>query len=253
MDARITMSADHFSTQSASYAQFRPTYPEAWFEWLMTCVTGRKLAWDCACGSGQATLALAPRFEKVIATDLSAQQITHAPAVPNVDWRVAQAEISGLPDGSMDLVTVAQALHWFDLSRFWPEVQRVLRPGGVVAVWSYGVLRLPNEELQAMCDDFYENVVGEFWPPERRIVEAGYGALEFPFEEITAPAFDMQSQWSLDALLGYFSSWSATARYVQAHAESPIPSLREKLLPLWAAEGLTTIRWPLSVRVGRGL
>ena len=244
------MASDHFSTQSAAYAQFRPRYPAALFDWLAALVDGRQAAWDCACGSGQATDELAARFAHVTGTDLSAAQLAHAPSLPNVTWRVAQAEDSGLEAGSVDLITVAQALHWFDLPRFWTEARRVLRRGGVLAVWSYGVFQVDEPRIEAVCAHFYEHVVGGFWPPERRIVEAGYASLQFPFQEIAAPEFEMQVEWSLDELLGYVSSWSATTRCTQHHGCSPIPELRQQLAPLWRQERIG-VRWPLSIRAGR--
>ena len=246
------MASDHFSTQSAAYARHRPRYPADWFDWLAEQVPHRGHAWDCACGSGQATADLALRFERVTATDASAEQIRHAPTVSNVEWRVAHAEESGLPDGCADLVTVAQALHWFDLPRFWEEARRVLRPGAVVAAWSYATFSLPSAALQEVCDDFYTNIVGDFWPPERLIVEAGYGTLVFPFEEMTPPPCEMVQCWSLEELLGYLSSWSATARCTQARGGSPIPDLRDRLAPHWPrGEERLCVRWPLSMRVGR--
>jgi SAM-dependent methyltransferase len=245
------MASDHFTTQSAQYAQYRPTYPAAIFDWLGDQVKTRDTAWDCACGNGQATRDIAARFQCVIATDLSAAQIAHAPALPNVEWRVAHAEDSGIESASVDLITVAQALHWFDLPRFWQEVRRVLRPGGVIAVWSYGVFVIEPPNISAICQHFYEEVVGPYWPPERRIVEAGYGALEFPFDEIIAPPFEMQVEWSLDALLGYLGSWSATARYTQDRGASPIPELRERLAVHWPPTQSLAIHWPISMRVGR--
>jgi SAM-dependent methyltransferase len=194
---------------------------------------------------------MAARFQRVIATDLSAAQIAHAPPLPNVEWRVAHAEDSGIGAASVSLITVAQALHWFDLPRFWQEARRVLMPRGVVAVWSYGVFVIDPPEIAAICQHFYEDIVGPFWPPERRIVEAGYGALDFPFDEIPAPSFQMQAEWSLDALLGYLCSWSATSRHIAQLGTSPIPDLRERLSPHWPSPGDLTIRWPLSIRVGR--
>ena len=245
------MAGDHFSRQSAEYARFRPAYPEAFFDWLTAQTQKQESAWDCACGNGQATTALAKRFKQVTGTDLSASQLAHAPTLPNVRWRAAPAEESGLDAASFDLVTVAQALHWFDLPRFWAEVRRVLKPGGVIAVWSYGVFTADDPRVQAACDHYYTEVVGGYWPPERRIVEAGYGSLEFPFEEITAPPFQMQVEWTLDDLLGYLSSWSATVRYEAARGASPLPQLREDLSAVWTKEALA-IRWPLSMRIGRG-
>lgn len=161
--------------------------------------------------------------------------------MPNVEWRVAAAEEGGLETASVDLITVAQALHWFDLPRFWAEARRVIKPGGVLAVWSYGVFSLGNSEVEKVCHHFYENVVGDFWPPERRMVEAGYGQLKFPFREITAPPFEMKVEWSLEELLGYLSSWSATVRYTQARGASPIPELENKLRPLWSAPQISVL------------
>ncbi|MFT3866992.1 MAG: class I SAM-dependent methyltransferase [Nibricoccus sp.] len=244
------MSSDHFSTQSAEYAKYRPTYPVELFDWLANCCAERNLAWDCACGSGQATLGLAARFKAVIATDLSRAQLDHAPAACNIEWKVAHAEASGLETGSVDLITVAQALHWFDLVRFWPEVKRTLKPRGVVAIWCYGVLEVDNPQLHAICDHFYRVTVGDFWPPERRIVEAGYKSIDFPFQEIPAPTFHLHVDWSIEQLLGYFASWSATTRYRQARGSDPLPELRSMLAPHFAGETIR-VRWPLSLRVGR--
>ncbi len=245
------MASDHFSTQSTQYAAYRPVYPPCWFDWLAEQVHQRHTAWDCACGSGQATQDLARKFRHVIATDLSAAQLSHAPSLPNVEWRTAHAEESGLESESVDLLTVAQALHWFDLPRFWQEARRVLRPGGVIAVWSYGVFQLDHPEIANVCYDFYQNIVGPFWPPERRIIEAGYGSLEFPFLEIPAPIIEMQATWTLDALLGYLRSWSATTRYISTVQEDPLIPLKERLLAVWPPAPALNVRWPLSIRVGR--
>lgn len=244
------MTEDHFSVQASQYARFRPTYPPTLFDWLALQTLEKCSAWDCACGSGQATSELAARFERVTATDISEAQLSHSPSLPNVAWRMAAAEASGLDAASFDLITVAQALHWFDLPRFWSEAQRVLKPSGVLAVWSYGVFKLGHPAVEKVCQNFYDKVVGDFWPPERRIVEAGYGALTFPFREIAAPVFEIKREWSLDELLGYMSSWSATVRYTQAHRTSPIPDLARKLQLLLSTNRIS-VRWPLSFRVGR--
>jgi len=244
------MPSDHFSTQSSQYALFRPTYPAALFDFLANQVTGKEAAWDCACGSGQATVELASRFRQVVGTDLSEAQLSHATDLPNVRWSMVHAEESGLESASMDLITVAQAVHWFDLPRFWEEARRVLKPGGILALWCYEVFTIPHPEIQSACDYFYNEVLGEFWPPERRIVEAGYSTFDFPFEELETPQFDMSVEWTLEQLLGYLSSWSATARYLKANGRSPIPELEEILRPLWSEERLK-VRWPLSMRVGR--
>ncbi|MDD5472004.1 MAG: class I SAM-dependent methyltransferase [Sideroxydans sp.] len=176
--------ADHFTAVASQYAAFRPDYPAELFDWLTSLVPQRLQAWDCGAGSGQATVQLASRFEQVLATDISSAQLAAAPAMPNVTARVAPAEDCGLPDYSLDLVTVAQAMHWFDLDTFYAEVRRVLRPRGVIAVWGYNRLSLPQPEVQRRLDDFYEGSIGPYWPAERIHVENSYRDLSFPFTRI---------------------------------------------------------------------
>ena len=196
------MSSDHFTPVASQYATFRPSYPEELFAWLSRIAPRRELAWDCGAGSGQATLALARYFEKVLGTDISAAQLDSAPALANVEYRVAPAEASGLPDHVADIITVAQALHWFDLPKFYAEVRRVLRPNGVIAVWGYNRLRLNQPEIQQILDHFYDETIGAYWPPERVHVENNYRGLPFPFTRITAPPFSLHKDWSRSHLLG---------------------------------------------------
>ena len=204
---------DHFSSRAADYARYRPDYPDALFDFLASLAPARRRAWDCATGSGQAAAALAARFEQVVGTDASALQIAAAVRKPGVLYRVALADASGLPNGSVDLVTVAQALHWLDRDRFWPEADRVLAAGGVIAVWCYDFLRV-TPEVDAVVRRLSSEVVGPYWPPERALVDRGYGELEFPFEELPAPAFSMAKPWRFPDLLGYLRTWSASRRFV---------------------------------------
>lgn len=244
---------DHFSSVSESYASFRPTYPPALFYWLATLPARRALAWDCACGNGQATAELSKHFTRVVGTDASAAQIQSATReMGNIEWRVAPAEVCGLADAAVDLVTVAQALHWFDLPKFYRESKRVLNQGGIIAVWCYGINKVQDDQVNAVVQDFYSNVVGPYWPAERTIVEAGYQTLDFPFAELPVPSFSMETRWDLHQLLGYFRTWSATTRYIAAKAVDPVVELAANLAPAWGpptSEKLIT--WPLSIRVGR--
>jgi SAM-dependent methyltransferase len=243
------MRAEYFSAGSLDYKKFRPRYPAEWFDWIAARCDGRSLAWDCACGSGQATGDLAQRFEKVIATDASAAQLRNAPLLPKVEWRLASGEASGLEAGSVDLVTVAQALHWFDLVRFWVECRRVSKPGAIIAVWGYGTAGLQHEVANRIFQDYYHGLLGEFWPKERRMVEEGYKGIDFPFQEIQVPPFEMRQFWDADHIAGYCASWSATDRYRKAKGCDPIPELREKL-DRELGEDLVEIRWPFFARVG---
>jgi ubiquinone/menaquinone biosynthesis C-methylase UbiE len=243
---------DHFSAVARRYADFRPQYPGELFDYLVTIAPARSLAWDCAAGSGQATVDLAQRFERVIATDASAEQIGSAKPQRNVEYRVATAEQSGLPDGCADLITVAQALHWFDLERFYAEARRVLKPDGVLAAWAYGINDVEGEAVNEIVQDFYSNIVGPYWPPERKLVEDGYRTIPFPFNEIAPPAFRMEAKWTVEQLLGYFSTWSATNRYIKATGRNPLEPLSEALSRAWGDVTVArSIAWPLSLRVGR--
>ena len=241
---------DHFSAASERYAAFRPDYPAELYAWLAGLCTERALAWDCATGSGQAALGLAQHFRRVVATDASAEQIRHAVPHAGIDYRVAPAEASGLADASVDLVTVAQAAHWFDLPRFHAEVKRVLKPGGVLVLWGYGRMVLPGA-LDAPFQRFYTETVGPYWPPERALIDDGYKSLSFPFDELAAPPFAIHVEWTLPRLVDYLSTWSAVKRYQTACGHDPLPGLQAELAPLWGEPEPLRLSWPLFLRVGR--
>ena len=244
--------SDHFGKVAGAYADFRPHYPSELFEWLSSQCAGDDLAWDCGCGSGQASVALAQHFAHVRATDPSREQILHAQLCAGVEYDIAAADNSGLPERSVDLITVAQALHWFELTSFYEEVRRVGKPGAVIAAWTYGVQHLDDEAVNALVQHFYADTIGPYWPPERHHVETGYRELEFPFTRIEAPPFKLQQQWTLPQLLGYFRSWSATARYKAANGNDPVDALQAELLPLWGDPDRThAVHWPLSLLAGR--
>lgn len=243
---------DHFAPVAGAYAAHRPRYDEALFDWLAGLAPRRTLAWDCGAGSGQATHPLAERFDRVIGTDASAGQLSSAPAHARIEWRVAPAERSGLPAASADLVTVAQALHWFDVPAFYAEVDRVLVPRGVLAVWTYNRHQTDDPAVDQVVDRFYADTIGPYWPPERRMVEAGYRTLPFPYPELPAPPFRMEARWSLADLLGYIGSWSAVARYRVARGTDPLAPLARELESLWGDPAATRrVRWDLTVRAGR--
>jgi ubiquinone/menaquinone biosynthesis C-methylase UbiE len=242
---------DHFSNVANRYAEFRPQYPGALFDYLATLPPPGSTVWDCACGNGQASADLATRFTRVVATDASADQVASAKPHPKIEFRVAAAEASGLPNASIGLITVAQAAHWFDFDRFYAEVRRVLQPGGVLAIWAYGINEVEGESVNELVREFYAKTVGPYWPPERRLVEEGYRTIPFPFTEITPPVFRMETRWTLEQLLGYFSTWSATSRYVKATGRNPIEPLREALSKVWGEVDVPRlVLWPMSLRIG---
>jgi SAM-dependent methyltransferase len=242
---------DHFSAGSADYAAYRPTYPRALVDFLAEASPRTELALDCGCGSGQLSALLAERFARVVAADASAQQIENAERRANVEYRVAPAEASGLPDASADLVTAAQAAHWFDLPAFYAEARRVARRRGIVALVSYGVIAM-DEPVHAVVRHFYRDVVGPYWPPERRHVEEGYRAFDFPFAEFPAPPLAIEIAWTRDELAGYADTWSAVRQAEKALGREPVERFRQELAQAWGEPQMRrTVRFPLSLRVGR--
>jgi SAM-dependent methyltransferase len=245
------MTSDHFTPVAESYKAFRPSYPEEMFAWLAGLAPGRDLAWDCGAGSGQATVPLAAHFTHVLGTDISAAQLASAPSHANVEYRVTPDEASGLADHSVDLITVAQALHWFDLPKFYSEAKRVLKPHGIIAVWGYNRLQIDDAGLQIVLDRFYTETIGSYWPPERVHVESAYRDLPFPFTRIDAPPFALRKEWSREHVVGYLRSWSAVARLQAANGFDPVSELAEEMGAYWQEGKMHQIEWPLFVHVGR--
>ena len=240
---------DHFSGHAADYARYRPRYAPGMFAWLSEQAPNRHHAWDAGTGNGQVAVALAEHFETVVATDASAEQIAVAVPHPRVSYAVAPAEDSKVTGA--DLVTVGQALHWFDLDRFWPEVRRALVPGGLVAVWTYAFMHV-TPDIDAVLGTFYADVVGPWWPPERAMVERGYAGLDFPFEPVAAPSFAMEATRDLPSLVGYVGTWSATRRFIAGTVRDPLETLVSMLSPAWGDPSVERrVSWPLSFRAGR--
>jgi len=229
---------------------FRPVYPASLFEWLASISPDRNLAWDCATGNGQAARELARHFSKVIGTDASAAQIREATGPANAVFRTEPAEFSSLESGSVDLATVAQAYHWLDHPPFVREVARVVRPGGVLAIWAYQ-LALVSEPVDEVVLRLYDNPLGPYWPAERRLVESGYRDLEFPWAELDVPRFHMEMRWTFDAFIGYLRTWSACSRCLAATGIDAASVIEPELRAAWGDPGERVVRWPLSLRVFR--
>lgn len=251
MDPGLNAFKDHFSDVATAYAAHRPIYPPSLADFLAGLAPRRTLAWDAGCGSGQLSALLAERFEQVMATDASASQIAQARPHPRITYRCAAAEASGLADAAVDLAVAAQAAHWFDLPRYYAEVRRVGRVGAAVALVTYGLIRIAAD-VDPVLDRFYWNVLGEYWPPERRWVEDQYRSLPFPFVEIPTPALTMRADWALAHTLGYVETWSAVWALVKRQGRGPLEAFRRELARAWGpAETVRPVHWELSLRAGR--
>jgi len=240
---------DHFSKQAADYAIFRPGYPQELFDYLGSIAPIRQLAWDCGTGNGQAAVGLASVFDRVIATDASEKQIANAQPHEEVEYRVAAAENSGIESDTIDLIMVAQALHWFDLDHFYAEARRVLKPHGVLTSSAYNLLHI-DPAIDEVVNRYYYEVVGPFWPPERKLVE-NFDQVPFPFQEIDPPKFEMTAQWNLDHLVGYLRSWSSTQRFIAAKGSDPLKQIMDELRAAWGTpEQTRNVIWFLTLRIG---
>ena len=242
---------DYFSSIAKQYAKHRPSYPAGMFDYLTSLASGRDLAWDCGTGNGQAAIELAERFQKVIATDASAEQLQLAIIHPRVSYLVERAERSSNLPHSVDLITAGTAAHWFDFDAFYAEVRRVGKPGGVLAVWTYFRPYL-DSHIDQVIFDFYSKTLDGYWPERIHFLAEGYRTLPFPFEEIEPPPFYMEAHWTLEDLLGFLSSWSAVKRYLELEDRHPVMLILDDLKRYWGDEEQPrTIRWPLYFRIGR--
>jgi ubiquinone/menaquinone biosynthesis C-methylase UbiE len=242
---------DHFSTHAADYAEARPHYPPELFDWLSKQCPRRRLAWDAGCGNGQASVALAEHFSEVYATDPSQAQIANAIPHERVRYEVENAEDCQLGDHTANLVTVAQAYHWFDHERFCAEARRVLAPDGVVALWSYAESSV-STQVDPIVDELHHGTLGKDWPPERQHVLDRYRTLPFPFRPISSPPFEMHADWNLHQYLAYLSSWSASQRYRKRTGQDPVQAITEAMRAAWGdAQAVRRVQWPLLLLVGR--
>jgi SAM-dependent methyltransferase len=240
---------DHFSDRAALYSQFRPTYPDALFEWISTLVPRHEIVWDCATGNGQAAVGLARHFRGVIATDASAKQISMASPHGSIDYRIATAYASGLDDESVDVVTVAQAIHWLDHAQFYSEARRVMRPDAAIVVWGYGDPVIDAADVDAIVHAYNRGTIERYWRPERELILSGLRTIPFPFREVAAPEFIMEREWTLSELAGYMRTWSATAAFAADHGGDPVGVVENALSRVWGKD-THRVRWPLYVRAG---
>jgi SAM-dependent methyltransferase len=241
---------DYFSGHSKVYAAFRPSYPEELYAFTFSHLENKNQAWDCATGNGQVAQYLARHFQKVYATDISKQQLDHAVKLNNIIYSVSPAEETAFADHEFDLITVGQALHWLDQEKFYKEVKRVGKPGGLLALWGYALLYI-EPEIDEIVLNFYSQTVGEYWDQARRLVEQQYKTISFPFEEIPSPSFSIDVAWTLDHLQGYLESWSATQKFMKENNHNPVPSIIGKLAEYWNNEEVKKVSFPVFMRLGK--
>ncbi|MEN0108338.1 MAG: class I SAM-dependent methyltransferase [Pseudomonas sp.] len=240
-----------FDQGGQAYARFRPHYPAELAAYLAEVAPDTTLAVDVGCGNGQLTGQLARHFSTVIGLDPSADQVAHATPAANIDYRCAPAEQLPLADASASLVTAAQAAHWFDLPAFYAEVRRIGAPGAVLALISYGVLRL-DEQLDARFQDFYWREIGPYWPAERQLVDSGYATLDFPFTPLAPPSLAINVEWTLAEFLGYVATWSAVRGAREAGREEILQRFASDIAALWGEpQTKRAVAWPIAMRVGR--
>ena len=240
---------DNFSKQSDLYSRFRPGYPKKLFDFLIELLPDKNYAWDCATGNGQVAVKLSKYFNEVYATDLSAAQINNAERKQNIFYSVESAEETLLPDHKFDLITVAQAIHWFHFERFYKQVNRTLKPGGIIAIIGYDLCSI-NKEIDFLINDFYGKIVGPYWDKERVYVEQHYTTIPFPFKEINTPRFSISYKWEMEELIGYLNTWSAVQHYTRKNNENPVTKFSEQLKEVWGSAIKRKVTFPVFMRTG---
>lgn len=238
---------DNFSSNSSQYAKYRPSYPKEIFQLVEGLLASKENAWDCGTGNGQVAAELAKIFREVKATDISASQLRNAVQKPNIQYTVQPAEKTNFPDDHFDLITVAQAIHWFNFNDFYKEVKRCLKQQGILLVLGYGLFR-SNRETERIISHFYENIIGAYWDPERRHLDEEYKKIPFPFRELDFPDFVQEVNWEFDHLTGYLRTWSAVKHYREQEGKDPVELIEKELREAFGQEG--TICFPILIRIG---
>jgi ubiquinone/menaquinone biosynthesis C-methylase UbiE len=245
------MSKDLFSKQASLYAKYRPGYPKQLIEYVLSFVDPRETAWDCATGNGQAAILLSPYFKKIFATDISEKQISHAVPDPSIEYSLTNGEKTSFADNSFDLITVAQAYHWFHFESFYKEATRVGRPGAIVAVWGYGLLNTDDVGLSKWIRHFYSDIVGKYWDSERRYVDEEYKTVPFYFNELPSKRFQTDVEWNLADFIGYLNTWSSLQHFIKSNNYNPVDKLEEEIKSFWKKDQNKLFSFPIFMRIGK--
>ncbi|KAL5994666.1 hypothetical protein ACLOJK_024719 [Asimina triloba] len=259
--------ADLFNRQAKQYAEGRPSYPLELFQFIASKTPEHELAWDVGTGNGQAAVSLAGFYKNVVGTDTSAEQLSFAEKLPNVRYQqttpaltVDELKAKVGPHQTVDLVTVAQAFHWFDRPTFYQHVKWLSkRPNGVLAVWCYTLPRI-NDSIDAIIDRVYAELE-PFWAAPRKMVDDEYRSFEFPFEPVegtehTGPfEFEAKQSMDLDAYLTYIQSWSAYQIARQKGIEHLTEEVVEDFKRAWGGEdekhSIKVAKFPVFLRIGK--
>ncbi len=239
---------DYFSGHSKIYAAFRPSYPHELYKFIFSHVKHFENAWDCATGNGQVAQSLEKQFTKVEATDISQTQLDSAVKAPKITYSKSSAEQTSFADASFDLITVGQALHWFDHDKFFREVKRVGKPGSILAVWGYSVLSV-NKEIDRLFYHYYNDVVGIYWDEARRHIEEEYAKIHFPFHDVQNKRFELKLEWSIDHFIGYLCSWSTTQKFMKVNNSDPLIDFRAELEKVWGADEIKGTCFPIFLKL----
>jgi len=241
---------DNFSHNPSGYAAYRPSYPDRLFQEIRNLVPSTSLAWDVGTGSGQVAIKISDFFDRVEATDISANQIQYARSSPKINYSVQPAEKTNFKDDHFDLITIGQAIHWFDFNQFYTEAIRVAKSNAIIAVLGYGLFRI-NPEIDKVIDGLYADILGQYWDSERKYIDENYLTIPFPFPEITLPSFSYQAYWDLDHLLGFLKTWSAVKHYQTQNRKDPLEPVLPELIKSWGSSKNHLITFPIINRIGK--
>jgi ubiquinone/menaquinone biosynthesis C-methylase UbiE len=245
------MAKDRFSEQASSYALYRPVYPKELFEYIVSFVKEKNVAWDCATGNGQSALPLSNYFKKLIASDISQKQLGQAPAKDDIEYVVCSAEETPFAENSFDLITISQAYHWINGEKFHTEANRVGKNECVVAIWMYDLISSKEEKLNSLIRYFYKNITGPYWDAERKHIDDHYANVQFDFEPLPVKDFSIEVNFTTEQLLGYFSTWSATQNFIKANGYSPVDEIKSEFSSLWNNNQAKKFCFPLVLKLGR--